>query len=129
VTVVVGLIPGPEGQAALTKGTEEARLRGARLLVVNASRGDRAMDRSMVSDGDRARAEAALDAAGVTYEFRQPVRPETIAETLLEAAEVEGATLIVIGIRRRSPVGKLLLGSTTSQVLLGASCPVLAVKA
>jgi nucleotide-binding universal stress UspA family protein len=129
VTIVVGLVPGPEGEAALARGCEEARLRGARLIVVNANRGDRAIDTSIVSDRDRARAEAVLDAAGVTYEFRQPVDPEPIATTLLGVAEAEGADLIVIGVRRRSPVGKLLLGSTASQILLGASCPVLAVKA
>ena len=128
-TVVVGLVPGPEGAAALAKGTEEAKLRGARLLVVNANRADRAMDKSMVSDAERARVHTELAAAGVTYEFTQPVDPEPIAATLLGVAEAEGADLIVIGVRRRSPVGKLLLGSTASQVLLGARCAVLAVKA
>ena len=51
------------------------------------------------------------------------------AEVLVELAEETNAELIVIGVRRRTPVGKLLLGSQAQKVLLDAECPVLAVKA
>jgi nucleotide-binding universal stress UspA family protein len=44
-------------------------------------------------------------------------------------AESEQAEFIVIGLRRRTPVGKLILGSNAQRILLDASCPVLAVKA
>jgi nucleotide-binding universal stress UspA family protein len=51
------------------------------------------------------------------------------AEDLINVAEEVNADLIVIGLRRRSPVGKLILGSNAQRILLDAPCPVLAVKA
>jgi nucleotide-binding universal stress UspA family protein len=59
----------------------------------------------------------------------QPVRGHDAANEVLEAADDHGAELIVIGLRRRTPVGKLIMGSTAQRILLEASCPVLAVKA
>ena len=70
-----------------------------------------------------------LDEAGVEHEIRQLVRGFEPAEDLISIAEANHAELLVIGLRRRSPVGKLILGSNAQRVLLDAPCPVLAVKA
>jgi nucleotide-binding universal stress UspA family protein len=70
-----------------------------------------------------------LQAAGIPYEIRAASDAHDPADEVLRAAESADAEFIVIGLRRRSPVGKLLLGSNAQRVLLDAACPVLAVKA
>ncbi len=130
-TVVVGYVPKPEGEAALSKAIDEAKLRGIKLVVVNSHRGgqefdgDAALKVEKEMDAVRAR----LDEAGVAYDLRQLVRGFEPAEDLISIAEANSAELIVIGLRRRSPVGKLILGSNAQRILLDAHCPVLAVKA
>jgi nucleotide-binding universal stress UspA family protein len=126
-TIVVGWMPGPYGAAAVTHALREAGLRGHRILVVNATRGDAYVDQRFAVEEQRATLEAELEASGVAHEIRQPVGGD-VADQVLEVAAEVGASLVVIGLRRRSPVGKLVLGSVAQRILLGASCPVLAVK-
>lgn len=66
--------------------------------------------------------ESRLDAAGVPYERQEKVgRP---AEAILEAAEEFGADGILLGMRKRSPVGKAIFGSVSQRVILDADVPV-----
>jgi nucleotide-binding universal stress UspA family protein len=128
--VVVGYVAKPEGEAAVEQGIAEARLRNATLIVVNSHRGGREFDdeTSVQSDRDLTALEVKLKGSGLEYEVRQLVRGFEPAEDLIGIAEASGAELIVIGLRRRTPVGKLILGSNAQRILLDAHCPVLAVK-
>jgi nucleotide-binding universal stress UspA family protein len=130
-TIVVGYVPKPEGRAALRRAAEEARLRGSRLVVVNSHRGGREFDRddALESEAQLEEVHAELKNAGVEHELRQLVRGMDPAEDLINVATEVNAEFIIIGLRRRSPVGKLILGSNAQRVLLDAPCPVLAVKA
>jgi nucleotide-binding universal stress UspA family protein len=128
--VVVGYVPKPEGEAAVDQGIAEAKLRGATLVVVNSHRGGREYDdkASARSDEDLTALETKLKESGLEYDVRQLVRGFEPAEDLIGIAEDCDAELIVIGLRRRTPVGKLILGSNAQRILLDAPCPVLAVK-
>ncbi|MDP9497482.1 MAG: universal stress protein [Actinomycetota bacterium] len=128
-TVVVGYVPTPEGRTAVTQAGEEARLRGTRLLVLNASRGAAPGDPALATPGELAELTATLRGAGVEHEIRQSQQGPDVAQQLLAAAAEPDVRLLVIGLPRRSAVGKLLLGSTAQQVLLQAPVPVLAVHA
>lgn len=126
--ILVGYVPTPEGEAALTAAAAEATLRGASVLLLNTSRGDAYVDARYADAGELAAAEAKLRDQGVDVVVRQAVGTGDVAAELLKAATENEVGLIVIGLRRRSPVGKLILGSTAQRVLLESPVPVLAVK-
>ena len=130
-TVVVGYVPKPEGEAALDKAIDEAKLRGTKLVVVNSHRGGHEFDADAARQAEQEldAVRARLDESGVSYDLRQLVRGFEPAEDLISIAEANDAELIVSGLRRRSPVGKLILGSNAQRILLDAHCAVLAVKA
>jgi len=129
--VVVGYVPTEEGRAALHRAAEECKLRNTRLVVINSNRGGKDLDASEAAryEQELEGVRAELDSAGVSNEVRQLVRGLEPAEDIIAVAQEVSADFIVIGLRRRSPVGKLILGSNAQRILLEAPCPVLAVKA
>lgn len=127
-TVVVGWTPDARGNAALVRGAREARVHGEELLVVNATTGTSTVDDRFAGASDVTEIRTLLASLGVEAEVRQPVVKD-VTEALLDVTEEVDASMLVIGVRHRSPVGKFLLGSTAQRILLDARCPVLAVKA
>lgn len=122
--VVAGFVPTPEGRAALDSAIAEATRRGVKLVVVAH---ERRGTESATLAAAVAEAESTLSQTTLEHEVRQSAGSD-VAEDLMQVAEQLDAELIVIGLRRRSPVGKLILGSNAQRVLLDATCPVLAVK-
>ncbi|WP_405058923.1 universal stress protein [Kribbella sp. NBC_01505] len=127
--ILVGYVPTAEGEAALDAAGREASLRGASVLLLNTSRGDAYIDARYANEAELEAASAKLREHGVEVTIQQAVSNGDVAGELLKAAAAEDVGLIVLGLRRRSPVGKLILGSTAQRVLLESPVPVLAVKA
>ncbi|MCW2738541.1 universal stress protein [Nocardioides sp.] len=126
-TIVVGWTPDEFGEVALARGVEEARLRQGRVVVVNATRGDALVDERYADEDQLSRLATVLAAAGVEVDVRRSMGAD-VGDQVLAVADDVSADLVVIGLRRRTPVGKLLMGSVAQRILLGADCAVLAVK-
>ena len=124
--IVVGFLRSPEGKAALDRAIEEAQLRHAEILVVHSLQDE--PKEAIAYQDELKNVEERLGHLGLSFRIKEYVRGNSPAEDVLQAAEDEGGDLIVIGIRRRSPVGKLVMGSNAQTILLNANCPVLAVK-
>ncbi|MCX6406870.1 MAG: universal stress protein [Propionibacteriales bacterium] len=124
-TIVVGYVASPEGEAAWTWAVDHARSTAARLVVIASDAPHPDVSPETVVE----QLEARLGEAGVEHEVVHFVGSGGAADAILDHANRHGASLVVIGQRRRSPVGKLVLGSTSQRILLEADCPVVAVKA
>ncbi|MCC2333462.1 universal stress protein [Cellulomonas wangsupingiae] len=125
--IVVGYLATPEGHAALDAAVEEARRRSVPVVVVLSTRPDEPQERREQTRQDLEGVREELDSLGVAHDIRL-LEGGDVADDLISTAEAVGAERIVLGLRRRSPVGKLILGSNAQRVLFDAPCPVLTVK-
>ncbi len=115
-TIIAAVTDGREGHLALVEGIAEARRLRTDLVAVNLST-------TTPNLGD-------LDTEGVfvTVVDRRGAGKEDSADAVLDEITAHEATRLVIGVRRRTPVGKVLLGSMSQWLLLHSPVPVLAVK-
>ncbi|WP_432519186.1 universal stress protein [Kineococcus sp. SYSU DK006] len=129
-SVVVGYVPDRTGFLAVTEAIQQARWRGCAVVVVNIVDEAGYTRPTAADEVDLDAVQQRLSAAGVQHRIEHRTGAGgTSAEVILEVAESEAAELVVVGLHRRSPVRKALLGSTAQRVLLDAPCPVLAVRA
>jgi nucleotide-binding universal stress UspA family protein len=117
---------------ALREAAREAFLRGSSLAVLHIVE---ALDLDVAEayrSGLRQEIEESLaevGADGLKWDLHLSVADQDVAEKILELTAAAKAEVLVIGARRRSPVGKALLGSVTQTLVLQADVPVLVVKA
>ena len=130
-SVVVAHQASAIGHLTLQEAAKEANLRQAPLAVIHVAEG---VDLDVVEAhkagvGDeitKVLAEVGLEDLEWTL---QVTTGEDVAEAVLDVVAALDTELLVIGARRRSPVGKLFLGSVTQSIILHADVPVLVVKA
>jgi nucleotide-binding universal stress UspA family protein len=126
-SVVVGYLATMEGRAALDAAVRESALRKDRVVVVVSTRPDEPPEQRHDLEVALGAVHSELESSDIEHEIRVLVGGD-VAEDLLSTAEEADAQLVVIGLRRRSPVGKLILGVNAQRVLFDAPCPVLTVK-
>ncbi|WP_404290033.1 universal stress protein [Glutamicibacter arilaitensis] len=128
-TVVVGYLPTPQGEAALDQAINEAQRAQAKLVVVNSSKGDALVDDRLIDAREFHLLEERLTLSGLDFWIERSAQGQDAADEVLRVAQAQRANLIVIGLRKRTTVGKFIMGSTAQRILMQAGCPVLTVKA
>ena len=136
-TVVLATDLSPTSEAATTAALDLAATLGARLLAVSVVDpgtlrvpGGRYLVRVDQVRAERERFAQVLVARGrslgVAVDFL--VWEGDPGEAIIDAAQAEGADMIVVGSHGRGTVGRVLIGSVSDHVVRHASCPVLVVR-
>ncbi|UCH21953.1 MAG: universal stress protein [Deltaproteobacteria bacterium] len=73
-------------------------------------------------------AKTLLEQENISCKTHLLIRGLSPGEDIVEFARENNVDEIMVGVKRRSKVGKLLMGSTAQYVILKAHCPVVSVK-
>ena len=118
-------------QLALEEAAKQAQLRQTSLVVIHVPEGvdvDVNEEQRNRLNGEIAEGLQKLGLDKLTWDL-QVTTGEDVADAILDSVSDADAELLVIGARRRNPVGKLFMGSVTQKLILRADVPVLVVKA
>lgn len=128
--ILVGYDGSNAAREALSVAKKHARVFGAEIFVVTSMVGGPEIPRQEFekAEGELRYSQSDFIDDKISCTTRLLVRGMTPGEDLVRFVEENGIDEAVIGIRRRSKVGKLLFGSTAQYVILNAKCPVVTVK-
>ena len=124
-TIAVAYRPDDYGRAAVRWAAAEAEAKDERLVLITVSETDPEVDEP--EQIDLSEFTERFDLEGIDYEIRTAASL-SVSDVVIDQAVDAGAERLVIGIRKRTPVGKMLMGRVTQMILLDAPMPVIAVK-
>jgi nucleotide-binding universal stress UspA family protein len=126
-TIVIPVVDTAAGRRALELAKADAEATGALMVLVGAATiSDRVVKNVEALQARLAALEKELGDQGFQCVTEWAVG-ESLSDLTLRAADEHDADLITMGLRRRTQVGKALLGGYEQEVLLNAPCPVLSV--
>jgi|MudIll2142460700_1097286.scaffolds.fasta_scaffold05651_4 nucleotide-binding universal stress UspA family protein len=128
--ILIGYDMTDPAEKALAVGLDYARKLGAKLILTASLIGGTKEDVEEINAFEKGLrlAEKKAKDSGVKCEKHLLMRGNAPGEDIVSFAKENRADLIVIGVKKRSKVGKLMFGSTAQYIILEADCPVLAVK-
>jgi nucleotide-binding universal stress UspA family protein len=128
--ILIGYDGSNSAKAALKLARKHAMAFGASVDVVTSMEKGTENEQQAIEDAERGLewAKSMFAEKGVVCKTHLLIRGMAPGEDLVEFAKEANVEEIVVGVKRRSKVGKLLMGSTAQFVILQAPCPVVTVK-
>lgn len=127
--ILVGYDGSDLAKRALKLAKEHAKAFGAEVVhVLHSKVTDLPKKQHKLDEQDMDEVRSSVEKEGCICETHLLIRNMEPGPHLLKFAEENAIDEIIIGVKMRSKVGKLLMGSTAQHVILEASCPVVSVK-
>lgn len=128
--ILVGYDGTNSAKEALNLAKSHAKVFGASVEVVTSMQKGTESERKIIEQAERGLeyAKSLIEEDGIDCSTHLLIRGLSAGEDLVEFANENRIDQIVVGVKRRSKVGKLLMGSTAQYVILQAECPVITVK-
>ena len=128
--IVVGYDGTSTAKAAMELATEHAKVFDGKIYLVESLMGGEETNVEEVRQAEEnlEYAKSYFQESGIPCETHLLIRGVIPGEDIVNFAKECEADEIIVGVRRRSKVGKLMFGSTAQFVILEAHCPVVTVK-
>ena len=128
--ILIGYDGTNSAKEALNLAKSHAKVFGASVEVVTSMQKGTESERKVIEQAERGLeyAKSLFEEDGIACNTHLLIRGLSAGEDLVEFANENQIDQIVVGVKRRSKVGKLLMGSTAQYVILQAECPVITVK-
>lgn len=127
---LVGYDGSPQSKEALELARKHASAFGAKIFIVTSLFGEKETTPRDIEEAEKALeyAKSTLTSSGIDAETHLLVHGVTPGEDLVEFAGKNDVDQIFVGVKKVSPVGKMIFGSTARHVILNAPCPVVSTK-
>jgi nucleotide-binding universal stress UspA family protein len=128
--ILVGYDGSNSAKEALKVARQHASAFKASVDVVTSMEQGTEGEQQVIEDAERGLewAKTLFDEKKIACKTHLLIRGMAPGEDLVEFAKESKVDEIIVGVKRRSKVGKLLMGSTAQFVILQAPCPVVSVK-
>ncbi|HET57122.1 MAG TPA: universal stress protein [Deltaproteobacteria bacterium] len=128
--IVVAYRKSPLKTKLLEKAIEQARTFGGTIYLVTSLPGGPRQSVEELDESQNALDEAVqiVEKENIPCEDHLLVQGQSSGEDIVQFAQDHSAELIIIGVEKKSKVGKFIMGSTAQHVVLQADCPVITVK-
>lgn len=124
--ILLPYVPAPTSEAAFAYAVKVAKDTGATLYVLASEKHKDPKKAAKVTD--RRPLKERLEETGVPFELGTVPRRDDPADDILREAFVKEVDLIVIGVRHRTPIGRILFGDTSYRIIMESPVPVVCVK-